>query len=83
MQGTVPGEHILPHQPMGRHRVREDVEEPPDVPPVFAPDIRRAARVVVGAAFEDEFRAVVDAPIERDDASIPVRKSTSESHAPR
>ena len=83
MQGAVPGEHILAHQSMRGHGVREDVEKPPDVAAMLAPDIRGAARVVVGAAFEDEFRAVVDAPIERDDASIPVRKSTSESHAPR
>ena len=63
MQGSIPGEHILAHQSMRGHGVREDVEEAPDVPAVFAPDIARAARVVVGAPFEDELRAVVDAPI--------------------
>ena len=79
----VPGEHVLAHEAVSRHRVREDVEEAPDVPAVFAPDIRRAARMVVGAAFEHELRAVVDAPVQRDDASIPVHKSTSESGAQR
>ena len=70
MQGAVPGEHVLAHEAMGGHRVREDVEEPPHISPVLSPNIRRAARVVVRAAFEDELRAVVDAPVQRDDASI-------------
>ena len=70
MQGTVPGEHVLAHQPMRGHGVREDVEEAPDIPPVLSSYVRRAARVVVGASLEDELRAVVDAPVQRDDASI-------------
>ena len=81
MQRAVPGEHVLAHEAVGGHRVREDVKKTPDVAAVFAPDIRRAARVVVGASLKNKLRADVDAPVQRDDASIPVHKSTSESGA--
>ena len=63
MQGTVPGEHVLAHEAVSRHRVREDVEEPPDVPPVLPSYVRRAARVVVGAPFEDALCTIINAPV--------------------
>ena len=63
MQRTVPGEHVLAHEAVSRHRVGEDVEEAPHISPVLPSYVRRAARVVVRASLEDELRAVVDAPV--------------------
>ena len=42
-------------------------QKTPDVPPVLAPDVRRAARVV---GLPSKHSAVVDAPVQRDDAIV-------------